>query len=420
MIEYLLLIILLILSFYFSGTETAMTAVSKPQLYDLEKRGNWRAQKINELKKDSSSLLGTLLFGNNVVNIALTALSTGLMIDMFGDKYGILIATFGVSFIVLVFSEILPKTYAINNALSFSLRSVPVLSFIVVCFAPFVKALNALSEVIIRLLPGSDQKKITADTVKAEIRGTLLIPTDDVSINQEKGMLKSVLDLSDVTVEDIMVHRSQLVSLNAELPLSDIFDFVSRSPFSRIPLWRGVPDNIIGVLHSKALLKLMNAYYNGKTKVSVNDYLTKSWFVLNTTSLLDQLHAFKRRREHFALVVDEYGVIEGLVTLEDILEEIVGDISDENDSLEQSVLQVTQTDAGGYRVDGNATIRDINRHFKWELSDEHAATLAGYILYEAERIPSVGETFAIDGFSFTIVQKDKNRLSVIDILPPAS
>lgn len=420
MIEYFLLFFLLVFSFYFSGTETAVTAVSKSQLYDLEKKGNWCARKVNELKKDSSLLLGTLLFGNNIVNIALTALSTSLMIDVFGDRYGVLIATFGVSFIVLVFSEILPKTYAINNALSFSLKSIPILNVMVICFSPFVNALNGLSKIIIRFLPNSDQNRITADVVKAEIRGTLLIPTDDVSINQEKGMLKSVLDLSDVTVEDIMIHRSQLVSLNASLPLPEIFDFVSRSPFSRIPLWKGTPENIVGILHAKALLKLMNAYYGGRVKVSVSDYLTKPWFVLNTTSLLDQLHAFKKKREHFALVVDEYGVIEGLVTLEDILEEIVGDISDENDSLEQSVLQVMQTDTGGYRVDGNATIRDINRHFKWELSDEHAATLAGYILYEIERIPIVGETFVINGFSFTIVQKEKNKLSVIDILPPAS
>ena len=419
MFEYVLLGLLLLLSFYFSGTETAMTAVSMPQLYDLGKKGNWRAQKIMMLKKDSPKLLGTLLFGNNVVNIALTALSTALMIEFFGEKYGVLIATFGVSFVVLLFSEILPKTYAMNNALSFSMTSVPLLSFFIVCFSPVVRAFNLLSKVLIKLLPHSEQVA-DAEAVKAEIRGTLLMPTEDNVINQERVMLKSVLDLSDVTVEDIMVHRSHVVSLNASLPVPEIFEFLSRSPYSRIPLWKGEPDNIIGVLHAKALLKMMNAYYRGKAKVSIADYLTKPWFVLNTTSLLDQLHAFKRRREHFALVVDEYGVIEGLVTLEDILEEMVGDISDENDSPDQSVLQVVKTDAGGYRLDGQTTIRDINRHFRWELSDENASTLAGYILYEAERIPSEGETFVIDGYSFTVVQKEKNRLAIIDILPPAS
>ena len=419
MFEYILLGILLLLSFYFSGTETAMTAVSMPQLYDLGKKGDWRAQKIMALKKDSSMLLGTLLFGNNIVNIALTALSTALMIELLGEKYGVLVATFGVSFVVLLFSEILPKTYAMNNALSFARASAPILNVFIFCFSPIVKGFNILSKGLINLLPKSDEV-VDADAVKAEIRGTLLMPIEDSSINQERVMLKSVLDLSEVTVEDIMVHRSHVVSLNASLPLPEIFEFLSRSPYSRIPLWKGEPDNIIGVLHAKALIKLMNAYYRGKMKVSIVDYLTKPWFVLNTTSLLDQLHAFKKRREHFALVVDEYGVIEGLVTLEDILEEIVGDISDENDEPTQAVLQVVKTDAGGFQLDGQTTIRDVNRHFKWELSDEHASTLAGYILYEAERIPAEGETFVIDGFSFTVVQKNKNRLALIEILPPAS
>ncbi len=420
MFDCFLIFFLLLLSFYFSGTETAMTAVSMPQLYDLGKKGDWRAQKILFLKKDSPKLLGTLLFGNNVVNIALTALSTALMIEFFGEEYGVLIATFGVSVVVLLFSEILPKTYAMANPLGFAMTSVPLLNFFVVCFSPIVKAFGCFSKMIIKILPAAESK-MDAETVKAEIRGTILMPSEgDAVISQEKVMLKSVLDLSDVTVEDIMVHRSQLVSLNAALPLPEIFEFLSRSPYSRIPLWKGEPDNIIGVLHAKALLKLMNAYYRGKVKVSVADYLTKPWFVLNTTSLLDQLHAFKKRREHFALVVDEYGVIEGLVTLEDILEEIVGDISDENDVPAESNFEVVKTEAGGFKLDGQTTLRDINRHFKWELSGEKASTLAGYILYEVERIPSVGETFVIDGFSFTIVSKSKNRLAEIEVLPPAS
>ena len=210
-----------------------------------------------------------------------------------------------------------------------------------------------------------------------------------------------------------------MVSLNVNTPMTEIFDFVSRSPFSRIPLWKGTPDNIIGILHAKALLKMMNLFYRGKKSIHVMDYTTKPWFVLNTTSLLDQLHAFKKRREHFAIVVDEYGALEGVVTLEDVLEEIVGDISDENDRPEESVLQVTKTEAGGYIIDGTATIRDVNRYFKWELSDENAATIAGYLMYEIERIPAVGETFVINGYSFTITQKERNRITGIEVLPPA-
>ena len=420
MIEYILLGFLLLLSFFFSGTETAVTAVSKPLLMELEKNGNTKAKRVNKLKKNPSGLLGTLLFGNNIVNIAITALATSLMIEMFGDKYGVLIATFGVSFIVLIFSEIMPKTYAMSNALNFSLKVAPILSAMVYCFAPFVKALNSLSKLMMHLLPATEQTHVTADEVKAEIRGALLMQTDDSVMDQEKGMLKSVLELSDVTVEDIMVHRRQLVSLNIAMSLPEVFDFVSRSPYSRIPLWKGTPNNIVGILHSKALLKVMNAYYRGKKSIHLIDYTTKPWFVLNTTSLLDQLHAFKKRREHFALVVDEYGSIEGVVTLEDVLEEIVGDISDENDRPEESVLQAIKTEAGGWQVEGTATIRDINRHFKWELPDENAATIAGYIMYETERIPNVGETFVINGFSFTIIQKERNRIATIEILPPAA
>ncbi len=420
MFEYIILGILLLLSFFFSGTETAMTAVSKPLLTELEKNGSIKAKRVNKIKQDSAGMLGTLLFGNNIVNIAITALSTGLMIELFGDKYGVLIATFGVSFIILVFSEILPKTYAMNNALSFSLMVAPILSLMVFCFAPFVKALGGLSKLIMKLLPKAKQLQVTAEEVKAEIRGALLMQTDDTVMAQETGMLKSVLELSDVTIENIMVHRSQLVSLNISTPLPDVFEFVSRSPFSRIPLWKGNPNNIVGILHSKALLKMMNAYYRGKKTIHITDYTTKPWFVLNTTSLLDQLHAFKKKREHFALVVDEYGSIEGVVTLEDVLEEIVWDISDENDRLEESVLQVIKTEAGGWQVDGSATIREINRHFNWELPDENAATIAGYIMYAVERIPNAGETFVIDGYSFTVVQKERHRIATIEILPPAS
>ena len=420
MFEYILLTVLLMLSFFFSGTETAMTAVSKPLLLELEKSGDKRAKRVNKLKQNTATLLGTLLFGNNVVNIAITALATALTIEAFGEQYGVLIATFGVSFVVLVFSEILPKTYAMSNSLNFSLKAAPILTVMLYCFAPCVKALNSLSKLILRFLPSSEQNQPTADEVKAEIRGALLIQTDDAVMDQEKGMLKSVLELSDVTVQDIMVHRRQLVSINVATPLPEVFEFVSRSPFSRFPLWKGSSNNIVGILHSKALLKMMNAYYRGKKTLHLMDYASKPWFVLNTTSLLDQLHAFKKRREHFALVVDEYGSLEGLVTLEDVLEEIVGDISDENDRPEESALQPIKTDAGGWQVEGSATIRDINRYFKWEIPDENAATIAGYIMYETERIPNVGETFVINGFSFTVVQKERNRLAVIEILPPAS
>lgn len=418
MTSYILLFALMGLSFFFSGTETAVTAASAPLLYEKEKQGNKRARLLNKMKKDSARLISTLLFGNNVVNIAITAISTALCIEAFGESMGVLVATFGVSFAVLVFSEILPKTYAMNNATDFALFVTPVLYFFVVVLAPFVTALNWISKFIMKAFRMKPAKEATEEEIKAEIRGAISLQTGDV-MNQERYMMKSVLELSEVTVGDIMEHRSQMVSLNANLPFEEIVDFVSRSPFSRIPLWSGKRDNIIGILYSKALLKMMRMYFVNGKKINVRNYLTKPWFVLNTTSLLDQLLAFKRRHEHFAIVVDEYGDVQGLVTLEDVLEEIVGDISDETDIPTQSTLQVTKTESGSFRVDGNANIRDINRHFKWELPDENATTIAGYIMYEIERIPSVGQSFVIGGFTFTIVGKERNHITCIDIIPPA-
>lgn len=418
MISYIILLVLLGLSFFFSGTETAVTASSNALLHEMERKGNKRAQILNELKKNSSTLIGTLLFGNNVVNIAITALSTALCIEAFGETYGVLIATFGVSFVVLVFSEILPKTYAMNNANAFALFVAPVLGFLVTVLYPFVFGLNWLSKQAMKVLKMKPAATASEAEIKAEIRGAISMQTENM-MNQEVPMLKSVLDLSEVDVGDIMVHRSQMVSLNAALSIEEIIDFVSRSPFSRIPLWLGKRDNIIGILHSKALLKMMRAYYGGKKGISVQSYLTKPWFVLNTTSLLDQLHAFKKRHEHFALVVDEYGALEGVVTLEDVLEEIVGDIADESDNPEQASLTVKKTESGAYRLEGNATIRDLNRHFNWDLPNDHASTLAGYIMYEIERIPEVGQTFVINGYTFTIVEKERNHIKTIDVIQPA-
>lgn len=418
MTSYLILLFLLCCSFFFSGTETAVTAVSAPLLHDQEKQGNSRAKKLNRLKANGDRLLGTLLFGNNVVNIATTALSTSLLIEAFGERWGVILATFVVSVVILVFSEILPKTYALSTPFSFAMAVTPLLLFCVRLFYPFVFALNIVSKWVMHFLPKADQNTDSEEQLKAEIRGAIDMDADS-NLSQEKGMLKSVLDLDEVTVEDIMVHRSHLVSLNALSKPQEIFNFISHTPFSRIPLWKGKRDNIVGILHVKSVLKMMTLFDAGYKNIHILDYCTKPWFVLNTTSLLDQLHAFKKRREHFALVVDEYGDLQGLVTLEDVLEEIVGDISDENDTPEQSTFQVTKTESGAWRVDGGVTIRDLNRHFKWELPDEEAATLAGLVMYRAERIPTPGQTFLIDGYTFTIVGRDKNRLTQIDILPPA-
>jgi Mg2+/Co2+ transporter CorB len=327
------------------------------------------------------------------------------------------ISTCAVSVIVLIFAEILPKTYAMNNTLPLALKTTPLLSGLVWFFRPFVRALNWLSKKAMVLLPHTKNLSDPDEQLKAEIRGALAMQNADV-LPHEKGMLKSVLDLDEVCVGDVKLHRSKVVSLNANMPLEEVFRFVTQTSYSRIPVYKGRRDNIVGILHAKSVMKMMPLFYEKKANISLLDYCTKPWFVLNTISLLDQLVAFKKRREHFAIIVDEYGDWEGILTLEDLLEEIVGDISDETDELAESTFHWEKTSAGGYMLDGAATIRDINRYFHWELSDENAATLAGYVMYHLERIPNKGQTFVINDWTFVVHEKVRNQLSKIEVIPP--
>jgi len=414
---WIILICLLVASFYFSGTETAVTAVSRPLLHEQAKRGNKWAKKLLELKQNSAQILSTLLLGNNVVNIAFTAISTGLMVEMFGAHYGVLLSTFVVSVVVLIFAEILPKTYAMNNTLPMALKATPVLAGMIWLLRPIVAALNWLSKKAMYLLPKAVLFQDPDERLKAEIRGALAMQESDV-LSHEKGMLKSVLDLDEVTVGDIKMHRSKVESLNINTSVGEVIRFVMQTPYSRIPVYQGRRDNIVGILHTKAVMKMMPLFYKNDARIKWETYCTKPWFVLNTTSLLDQLVAFKKKREHFAVIVDEYGSWEGILTLEDLLEEIVGDISDETDKLEESIFQWERTPNEGYLLDGATTIRDINRHFHWELSDENAATLAGYVMYYLERIPNKGQVFEINGWTFIIQQKVHNHLAKIEVIPP--
>ena len=228
-------------------------------------------------------------------------------------------------------------------------------------------------------------------------------------------MLRSILDLEDVEVGEIMVHRKDMETIDADLAPEDIIQQVISSTHSRLPLWSSEPDNIIGVLHAKSVLSAVNKHEGKTGKINIAEILAKPWFIPETTNLLHQLQAFRHRHEHFALVVDEYGALLGIVTLEDILEEIVGDISDEFDLIVPGVRP--QAD-GSYVIAGDVTIRDLNRRFDWQLPDEEAATLAGLILFEAQRIPEAGQVFTFFGFRFEILRRHRNQLTSIRMHPP--
>ena len=415
--SYIILFILLALSFFFSGTETALTAVSLPLLSGRAENGDKKAKILMEMKQKPDTLLGTLLLGNNIVNIALTALSTSLLIMAFGPHWGVWISTFLVSFIVHIFAEILPKTYAMRMTTPVAFAVAWPLYILIKIFAPIVRGLNWVSRQALKILPKQKEEIPAEEIAKEELRGTLSLQEKKDVLRREKGMLSGVLDLSEVTLGDILVDRSRVSSISADTPIPEILETLVKTPYSRIPLFKGRRDNVVGILHVKKALKLKSDFEKNK-HLDILEYCTKPHFVLNTVKVLDQLNAFRRHRDHFAIVVNEYGDVLGVVTLQDILEEIVGDMSDDTIGTKPASVNWTLLPDGTYRLNGNATIRDVNRAFHWDLPDENAATLAGLLMYFTEKIPEEGQQFDLEGWTFTVARREKNRLIQIDILPP--
>ena len=407
--------VLLVLSAFFSGSETALTGASRPMMYQLERTGSRRARIVNRLYASKERLIGAILLGNNLVNILASALATSALIALFGEA-GVAYATIGMTLLVLIFAEILPKTYAFKNANRMALALAPVVNGVVWLLAPVTTTIQA----IIRALLKPFGVDVHADEMLGisaeELRGAIdLHARDSQSETHERAMLRSVLDLSEVWVGEIMTHRRNMVTINADLRPDEIVEQVLQSPYTRIPLWRGSPDEVVGVLHAKALLRAVRAGEGGGRDLDVPSLAATPWFIPESTSLLDQLQAFRERREHFALVVDEYGSLQGVVTLEDILEEIVGEIDDEHDV---AVRGVRHQPDGSFLVQGSVTIRDLNRELEWNLPDAEAATIAGMILHESRRIPEVGQTFRFHDFRFEIVRRQRQRIALVRITPP--
>lgn len=408
------ILVLLVLSAFFSGSETSLTGVSLPRMHTLEQQGDQRAGIVNELWRKKERLIGAILLGNNLVNIMASALATGLLIRLFGDA-GVAYATIVMTLLILIFSEVLPKTYALHHADRLALSVAPIMRPVVLVLFPITHALHVLVRGTLKLFGVEMSASLSAERSEEELRGAIdLHAGESDEIKHERAMLRSILDLADVEVAEIITHRKQVVSIDAGLAPSKIVDAVLNSPHTRLPLWRNEPDNIVGVLHAKALLRAVQAHPTDLDQLDVMAIANVPWFIPESTDLLSQLQAFRARHEHFAIVVDEYGEVLGIVTLEDILEEIVGEIADEHDVVIEGVK--LQKD-GSILVDGAVTIRDLNRQFEWRLPDEEAATVAGLVLNEARRIPDVGQAFVFHGFRFEILGRQRNQITSIKVLP---
>ena len=408
--------VLLLLSAFFSGSETALTAASRPRMHQLERKGERRAGIVNRLRERKDRMIGAILLGNNLVNILASALATSVLISAAGEA-GVAYATIAMTLLVLVFGEILPKTYALRNPDRVALLLAPVFRALVAVLGPVADGIQLVIRGILSSLGLYSREEEERSRALEELRGAIELHSGEETAPHERAMLRSILDLDDVEVEMVMRHRKDVVALDADLPVSTIVDEALRSPYTRIPLWRGQADNIVGVLHAKELARAVRAHEDDLDALEIDGITADPWFVPESTTLFDQLQAFRRRHEHFALVVDEYGSLMGIITLEDVIEEIVGEITDEHDVA--PVGMRPQRD-GSYLIEGDVTVRDLNRRFEWTLPDQEAATIAGLIIHEAKVIPEVGQIFAFHGFRFEIVRRQRNQITLIRVSPPGS
>ena len=399
---------------FFAGAETALTAASRARLQALETAGDHRAALANRLIAHKGRLISAMLLGGQFVTIASSAYMTSVFVHAFGEG-GVLEATAVMTVLIVVFGEVLPKTVAIAYPDRVALIIAPVVAFFVTGFAPVVRTVEAFVHLLLKLFGFGAGERDSALSGAEELRGAVdILHREGEVARDQRDMFGGVLELEDVPVRDVMIHRTQMRTLDADSPPQELVREALTSPYSRIPLWRGDAQNIIGMLHIKDLFRAYAATGGDVSRLSAADIALDAWFIPDATSCRAQLQAFLRRKTHSALVVDEYGVVRGLITLEDIIEEIVGDINDEHDVAVPGVRQ--QLD-GSLVVDGGVTIRDLNRAMDWDLPDDEAATVAGLVIHEARSIPEAHQAFVFHGFRFEVLRRQKNRIAALRITP---
>ncbi|HWU25306.1 MAG TPA: HlyC/CorC family transporter [Rhizomicrobium sp.] len=412
------IVVLLLLSGFFSGSETALTAVSRGLMHQLEKEGSRRARDVNTLLGDREGLIGAILLGNTFINILITSLATSLLQATFGART-VVITTIAMTVLILVFAEVLPKTLAIARTDRFALNAAYVLRPIVSVLTPLVETVQFVVWGVLALFGVRESKKPEAILPPHEdIRGTVALHHIEGAVEREhRDMIGGILNLHELTVGDTMTHRKNMAVIDANLPVGQLLDAIIAADHTRVPVWSDTPENIIGVLNTKDIVRELVRRRGKISDLDIRSLLTQPWFVPETTSLEEQLAVFRQRRSHFALVVDEYGALQGLITLGDILEEIFGDIPDEYAKAEKAGVR-PQPD-GSFIVEGTLPIRELNRELDWNLPDDEATTIAGLVIHEARAIPDVGQRFAFHGYTFEITRRHRNQIMTLRVTPPA-
>jgi Mg2+/Co2+ transporter CorB len=410
-------IVLLIFSGFFSGSETALTAVSRGRMHQLEKEGSRNARRVNRMVEDRERLIGALLLGNTFVNILASSIATEVLSVRYGPT-AVAITTAVMTVVILIFAEVLPKTLAITRTDKFALVVATPVSWVVAILAPIVHAVQWLVWRVLRLFGIRQEESGEVVAPHEEIRGTVEVHHQEGNVEREhRDMLTGVLDLRELQIADVLVHRKAIAAVNADMPAAELFEALIEADHTRVPVWRGTQDNIIGVLRTYDVVREYTERRGQFGDFDILSLMSEPWFVPDTTTLEEQLQAFRKRRSHFALVVDEYGALQGVVTREDILDEILGDIPDDSEKGVRGGIR-KQAD-GSYIVEGTLPVRDLNREMGWDLPEDEATTVAGLVIHEARTIPEARQRFSFHGFKFEILRRQRNQITALRLTPPS-
>ena len=403
------IIFLILLSGFLSGSETAITATSKARIISKLKKGTKRAEYVKKIIDSKDKVISSLLLSNNLVNILASSLATAFFYDLFGVT-GIFYATLLMTFLLVIFAEVLPKTYAINKPTRSALMIGPIIFYLNKILTPFVFVINKIVKVLINKKEIND-KKLSDEQSEEELQGVIdLYETSNPDSEHEKEMLQSILTLNDTTVEEIFTHRRNIYSINIDLSLSEIIKMINQSRFTRIPFWKNNPENIIGLLNIRSLNIDMKNHLNNKKIIL--EKIVKPWFIPSSTNLLDQLVEFKKKKEHLAFVVDEYGELLGIISLEDIIEEIVGEIVDEIDAPEKKFIL---NNKGVIVAEGNQNIKDLYKKFDLDVPEIESSTIAGHVMDLAKKIPMYGEIVKDNKFNYKITSHSRKQILRLEI-----
>ena len=401
------LIFLLILSGFFSGSETGMMAANKIKLRNLSKKSKTSAKRALDLLKRPDQLLSAILVGNNFANILASAIVTIMMLNYFGGN--VVLGSIILTIVILIFSEITPKTMAAIKPESFATRSSFILNILVYIFKPLIFLTNFLSKQILKIFKLDAKDATLNENLNTEELRTLLEESGDLIPKQYRKMLSSVLGMEELIVEDIMIPTSEIIGIDINMDYQNATKIIQSTEYTRLPVYKDSIDNMIGVLHLKdshAFLKKFNE------QKDINELLQKTYFVSQSTLLMKQLREFLASNQSIALVVDEYGEIEGLISVEDIFKEITGKFGGDKEELEREFIKLKD---GSILTDGNSKIRDLNNYVNWEIPETSSKTINGLITEYLDQIPQANLCIEIDNYRFEILELDENLISKIKI-----